>query len=244
MRRKHTVAIVIPVYYKEAPTLAHRIEEQLHFYQKNLKQYNWFLVVANNGPYKDVFPVVKNLMKKYRCVLYTDIDTPGRGIALRHTWLGSSCDFLTYMDADLATSLTSFPHMLSLLSKDCDVVIGSRYVPGARVKRTFIRFLLSKVYNFLLNAILGLDIADSQCGFKGIRRDVAQKVIPHVKDQRWFFDTELLYVAKQMGYRVCEIPVEWYEQKETSVKLIRVSLNYIKNILRLLFSRISSRLSA
>ncbi len=235
MAKKQSVAIVIPVYYKEAPTLADRIKEQLRFYQKALRNYNWTIVIANNGPRKDVLPVVQSLMKKNPHLTYTDIDTPGRGIALRHTWLQSKCDFLTYMDADLATNLNSFPHMLSLLSTTHDVVIGSRYAAGAQIRRTFTRLFLSKVYNFLLNVVLDLDIADSQCGFKGIRREVAQKVIPHIKDQKWFFDTELLFVAKKMGYSLHEIPVEWYEQNETSVKLISVSLDYIKNILRLRF---------
>ncbi len=237
MDHKKTVDIVTPVYYKEASTLKKRLLEQIAYYQKNLKNYNWKIIVANNGPKKDVIPVVENLMKKHKQISYTDIDTPGRGIALRHTWLNSTSDFLVYMDADLATSLDSLIPMLSLLESHCDVAIGSRYVPGARVKRTISRFIISKIYNILLNVILGLGIADSQCGFKGIRREVAGNVIPHVKDKWWFFDTEMLYVAKKMGYDVCEIPVEWYEQDETSVQLIKVSLDYIKNILRLKFSR-------
>ena len=237
MDAKKSVDIVIPVYYKEAPTLEKRLLEQILYYKKTLKHYRWGIVVANNGPKKDALPIIKNLMKKYNQISYTDIDTPGRGIALRHTWLNSKSDFLVYMDADLATSLDSLVPMLSLLESHCDIAIGSRYVPGARVKRTISRFILSKVYNILLNVVLGLDIADSQCGFKGIRRDVAKKVIPNIKDEWWFFDTEMLYVAKKMGYVVCEIPVEWYEQNETSVKLIAVSLDYIKNILRLKFSR-------
>jgi glycosyltransferase involved in cell wall biosynthesis len=237
MKRKLTVDFVIPVYYKEAPTLARRIEEQVSFYRKALKNYHWNVVVANNGQRKDVLPVVMNLMKKYKNISYTDIDTPGRGIALRQTWLGSSSDILVYMDADLATNLSSVPDMLSLLSGPADIVTGSRYVPHAKVKRTFSRLFLSRVYNLMLNVILGVGIADSQCGFKGIKRDVAHRVLPYVKDQVWFFDTEMMYVAKKMGYVVREIPVEWYEQDETSVKLIGVSLDYIKNILRLRLGR-------
>jgi glycosyltransferase involved in cell wall biosynthesis len=238
MEKKKSVDIVIPTYYKEAGALEKRLLEQIKFYQQTLKKYAWRIVVANNGPKKEVLPVVQQMMKKYKFLSYTDIDTPGRGIALRHTWLNSKADMLVYMDADLATSLNSLPPMLELLATDADVVIGSRYVPGANVHRTFSRWLLSRVYNILLRVFLNLDIADSQCGFKGIRREVAQVVIPKIKDQWWFFDTEMLYVAKKIGYTVKEIPVEWYEQEETSVQLIKVSLDYIKNIIRLRFSRL------
>ncbi len=234
-----SVDIVIPVYYKEAPHLAGRVEQQLSYYRQHLRGYQWRIVIANNGAKKDVLAVVRDLMKKNPEVSYTDIDTPGRGIALRHTWLGSASDILLYMDADLATSLDSVVPMLYQLTHGCDVVTGSRYVPGAKVQRTLSRLILSKVYNYLLRFVLGLDVADSQCGFKGIRREVAQRVLPHVKDQWWFFDTEMLYVAKKMGYAVREIPVEWYEQDETSVQLVRVSLDYIKNILRLRLSKAS-----
>jgi len=237
MGAKKSVDIVIPVYYKEALHLEKRLLEQIGYYKKTLKNYRWRIIVANNGPKKDVLPVVREFMKKHKMVLYTDIDTPGRGIALRHTWLNSISDFLLYMDADLATSLDSLMPMLTLLENHCDMAIGSRYVPGARAKRTLSRLILSKVYNLLLHVLLGLDITDSQCGFKGIRRDVARKVIPHVEDEWWFFDTEMLYVAKKMGYTVCEIPVEWYEQNETSVQLITVSLDYLKNIFRLCFTK-------
>ena len=233
---KKTVDIVIPTYYKEAGSIGKRLHEQIQYYNHTLKNYAWRIVVANNGPKKDVIPVVQEVMKKNKQVTYTDIDTPGRGIALRHTWLNSKADLLVYMDADLATSLDSLVPMLDMLSSEADIVIGSRYVPGANVRRTFSRLLLSRVYNLLLRIFLNLDIADSQCGFKGIKKEVAKVVIPLIKDQWWFFDTEMLYVGKKLGFIVREIPVKWYEQEETSVQLIRVSLDYIKNILRLRFS--------
>lgn len=238
MAKKPSVDIVIPVYYKEAQNLAERIEEQHAFFSKELSDYDWQIIIANNGPKKDALEVAKELEKKYSRVTHSDIDNIGRGWSLTETWGKSTSDIVMYMDADLATNLKSVKAMLALLSADgCDVAIGSRYAGGAETKRTFHRNFVSKTYNFMLRCLLGLKVLDSQCGFKGVKRTVVQHLIPLTKDRKFFFDTELLYFAEKKGYRVVEIPVKWEEQEETSVQVISVSIDYIKNILRLLFSK-------
>lgn len=238
MAKKTKVDIIIPVYYKESSHLEHRIKQQLAFFKKRLNKYDWKIVIANNGPKKDALYAAKSLSKKYKEVKYSDIDNPGRGWSLSTTWFNSKADIIMYMDADLATNLESVVIMLNLLVSDsCDIAIGSRYVKGANAKRTLNRYMLSKGYNLMLNHILGLKVLDAQCGFKGLKKEVARSIIPLTRDRKWFFDTELLYRAQQHGYRIKEIPVEWQEQKETSVQILSVIADYIKNIGRLLFSK-------
>ncbi len=238
MAKKPVVDIVIPVYYKEASHLEQRVQQQVEFFKKHLTEYSWKIVIANNGPRKDAVNVAKDLGKKYKQVAYSDINNPGRGWSLSTTWLNSNADIVMYMDADLATNLNSVPTMLDLLRDGkCDVAIGSRYVQGADARRTQSRYLLSKGYNIMLRYVLGLRVLDAQCGFKGIKKSVAEKLIPLTKDRRWFFDTELLYVAQRCGFHIIEIPVEWEEQEETSVQIVSVIADYVKNILRLLITR-------
>ncbi len=238
MAKKTKVDIIIPVYYKESSHLEHRIKQQLAFFKKHLNNYDWKIVIANNGPKKDALSAAKSLSKKYKEVECSDIDNPGRGWSLSTAWFNSKADIVMYMDADLATNLESVVIMLNLLmSGSCDIAIGSRYVKGAHAKRTLNRYMLSKGYNLMLNYILGLKVLDAQCGFKGLKKEVARSIIPLTKDRKWFFDTELLYRAQQHGYRIKEIPVEWREQKETSVQILSVIADYIKNIGRLLFSK-------
>ena len=235
---KQKVDIVIPVYYKEAGQLKERVEKQIEFFKKNLNKYEWRIVIANNGPRKDALEVAEIMSKNSKYISYSDIDSPGRGWSLAKVWQESKADLVMYMDADLATNLKSVPTMLDMLSAhECDLVIGSRYVPGADVNRTANRYILSRGYNIMLNLILGLKIKDAQCGFKGARIEAIKDIIPHTKDRKWFFDTEIIYQAQKRGYKTSEIPVEWQEQEETSVQIISVVLNYIKNIFRLLFGR-------
>ncbi len=238
MNAKPRVDIVIPVYWREAPTLAERVKSQVQFFEKNLTKYQWRIVIANNGMRKDAIYVAEKLAHDYAgIVTYTDVDPAGRGWSLRKTWLESTGDMVMYMDADLATNLSAVHEMLRRLQEGCDVVIGSRYAPGAKSIRTVHRLALSKGYNGLLRLFLRVHIRDAQCGFKGVRTEVARKIIPLVQDNEFFFDTELLVRAQQQGYKVCELPVSWQEQKETSVQLAKVSAKYIKNIFRVFLNR-------
>ncbi len=234
MKPKVRVDIVTPVYYKEAQTIVERILKQFAYCTKNLTDYDWKLVIANNGLKKDVREATRTLIKKYPRIRWSDTDNQGRGWSLAETWLKSDADLFVYMDADLATNMNSLHPMIHLLkNKEADIAIGSRYIKGANASRTLQRLILSKTYNLLLNTILGLNVKDAQCGFKGITRKAVQELIPLTKDRKFFFDTELLYYGQLRGYTLVEIPVEWTEQEETSVHIVHVTLSYLAHIFRL-----------
>ena len=235
----HTrVVIVTPVYYKEAPRLAERVFAQLRFFKHALREYQWQVVIANNGPRKDALDVAQRLAAQHPRVRWTDVDQPGRGWSLVKTWMEADADVLLYMDAELATNLGALPIMIQMLSSGAaDVVTGSRYVAGSKSKRTFHRWLLSKGYNMLLQLLLGLSVRDSQCGFKGLTKEAAQRILPLTRDRKFFFDSEMLYVGQRLGLRIREIPVEWEEQNETSVHIFWVAVDYVRSIVRLLLQR-------
>jgi hypothetical protein len=77
--------------------------------------------------------------------------------------------------------------------------------------------------------------SDAQCGFKAVRRDVVQDIVPFTKDNAWFFDTELLLLAQREGYRIKEVPVEWVEDPGSTVKIAKTAWEDIKGLLRLRF---------
>ena len=101
----------------------------------------------------------------------------------------SSC----YMDVDLSTDLRGLlPLVAPLLSGHSDVAIGTRLANGAHVVRGAKRELISRAYNRLLHALLRTRFSDAQCGFKAGRTEVLRELLPDVRDEAWFFDTELL----------------------------------------------------
>ena len=130
----------------------------------------------------------------------------------------------------LSTDIESFPIMISALINKFDLASGSRLVRGARIKRSFKRELLSRAYNLLLRIVLLVDFKDAQCGFKAARTNAAKDIIPKTKNNNWFFDSELMIIAEKKGYNIIEIPVNWIEDPDSKVKLIKTSLQYLKGI--------------
>jgi putative flippase GtrA len=139
------------------------------------------------------------------------------------------------MDVDLSTGLSALlPLVAPLLSGHSDLSIGSRLTRGARVIRGPRRELISRGYNALLHATLGARFSDAQCGFKAIRADRAQELLPLVRDRGWFFDTELLVLAERSGLRIHEVPVDWTDDPDSRVDVVSTALTDLRGVARLM----------
>ena len=138
------------------------------------------------------------------------------------------------MDVDLSTDLRALlPLVAPLLSGHSDVAIGSRLAHGARVVRGPKREIISRGYNRLLHATLRARFSDAQCGFKAVRRDALDGLLADVRDDAWFFDTELLVLAQRRGLRIHEVPVDWVDDPDSRVDIVRTALEDLKGIARL-----------
>jgi hypothetical protein len=172
------------------------------------------------------------------------LDEKGRGRALKAAWLASEADIVAYMDVDLSTNLWSFlPLVAPLATGHSELAIGSRLLGGAMVTRQWKREVISRCYNLLIKTMFGNGFSDAQCGFKAIKRSVAQELLPRVKDNEWFFDTELLLLAEERGYRVSEVPVDWIEDLDSRVDVASTALKDVKELLRVRADRMRRLLS-
>ena len=167
-------------------------------------------------------------------VRFIHLAEQGRGRAVRAAWMASDARVVAYMDVDLSTRLDALaPLIAPLLSGAADITIGSRLIGGARVTRSLHREVISRGYNLLLRAVLHTRFRDAQCGFKAVRAQVARELLPMVRDEGWFFDTELLVVAGRAGYRITEVPVDWIEDPDSRVDIPRTILTDLRGVLRM-----------
>jgi hypothetical protein len=141
------------------------------------------------------------------------------------------------MDADLSTSLDSFEKIICELAAGTPMVIGSRLHAEAKTTRSWLRERISRAYNWLVERIVPLGVRDTQCGAKGVNREVVRQAAVKTEDDGWFFDTELIAFGRQAGFEVKEVPVEWVETRfrgrKSKVKLISTAIKDFRDLWRL-----------
>ena len=104
--------------------------------------------------------------------------------------------------------------------------------------RQWKRELMSRCYNLLIKLLFSNRFSDAQCGFKALKRNVAEVLLPLVEDNEWFFDTELLLLAEERGYRISEVPVDWIEDLDSRVDVVSTAAKDVKGLLRIRAQRL------
>ncbi|MFD8020208.1 glycosyltransferase [Streptomyces lavendulae] len=223
--------VVIPVFNEEddlGPCV-----RRLHAHLTRTFPYPFRITVADNASTDRTPEVAADLVRGLAEVRSTRLEEKGRGRALRTVWSRSEAPVLAYMDVDLSTDLNAvLPLVAPLISGHSDLAIGTRLARSSRVVRGAKREFVSRAYNLLLRSSLAARFSDAQCGFKAIRREVAERLLPLVEDSGWFFDTELLVLAERAGLRIHEVPVDWVDDPDSSVHLVRTAAEDLKGVWR------------
>jgi glycosyltransferase involved in cell wall biosynthesis len=225
------VDVVIPV-LNEAHVLARSVATVRQFLGEALPC-RWRVVIVDNGSSDGTDDVARALVAAHDDVKFLQLPQRGRGRALRHAWSQSDADVMCYTDVDLSTELPALPKMVHGIVVDgFDLATGSRLLPDSRTTRSAKREFISRAYNLFVKAVLWTSFSDAQCGFKAISRQAMAELVPEVKDQSWFFDTELLVLAEKRGYRIADIPVQWIEDDDSRVKIVKTAWDDVKGVFR------------
>ncbi|MCI0811110.1 MAG: glycosyltransferase family 2 protein [Chloroflexi bacterium] len=231
-----TVDITIPV-YNEEEVLPRTIATLTEFLETNLSN-PWQVTIADNASTDSTQAVSEMLCRKHPGVFYLRIPQKGRGRALRTAWLDSQADIVSYMDADLSTDLSHFPQLIKALESGNHIAVGSRLSKDSQVSRGFKREFISRGYNLLINAMFFTGLPDAQCGFKALTRATAEAIVPNIKNNNWFFDTELLVIAAKRGFNIASVPVKWIDDPASTVNIASTAKEDIKGLMRLRFGGI------
>jgi putative flippase GtrA len=226
------VEIVVPV-HNEAHVLQESIW-RLHRYLTEHLPVAWRITIVDNASTDATYEVAEQLAGSLSDVAVIRLDRKGRGQALKTAWGESEARVLAYCDVDLSTDLAALPPLLApVLSGHSDLAIGTRLSRRSRVLRGTKREFISRSYNGLLRTLLSASFSDAQCGFKAIRREAAARLLPLVQDGSWFFDTELLVLAERSGLRIHEVPVDWTDDPDSRVDILRTARDDLVGMWRL-----------
>ena len=231
-----TVDIVIPVLNEELALPV--CLEKLYAFVERHPERDWSVIVADNGSTDGTADIASELTRQHKNLSVTRLDQRGRGRALKKAWSESGADVRLYMDVDLSTDLKALPLLVSAIADEgYDVAIGSRLAKGSEVvDRTLKREITSRGYNALIHIFFPFPgFKDAQCGFKAVSGKAADNLIPLIRDNAWFFDTELLLLAGKSDYPIKEIPVHWKDDPDTRVKIVSTAWEDVKGLLRLRF---------
>ncbi|HEV7186443.1 MAG TPA: bifunctional glycosyltransferase family 2/GtrA family protein [Blastococcus sp.] len=238
--RPPVLDVVVPVHNEETdlePCL-----RRLHAHLSALP-FPFRITVAENASTDATVEVATRVAAELPGIEVLVLPEPGRGRALRTAWLGSDAPVLVYMDVDLSTDLAALlPLVAPLISGHSDLAIGTRLSRSSRVVRGAKREVISRSYNMLLRRTLAISLSDAQCGFKAIRADVARRLLPLVEDSGWFFDTELLVLADRAGLRIHEVPVDWIDDPDSRVDIVKTAKADLAGIARMLRALATGRL--
>lgn len=225
----YKISIIMPA-YNVSSIITHSIYETIRTLDATGFK-NYEIIVVNDGSTDETKKMVKKIIKifkeKVKMISYSK--NMGKGFALKRGFEISSGEIIVFYDADLDLppyQIASF--IYHLIEKKVDVVIGSKYLPGAKVRYSTRRWILSLGYKLLITLLLGLNVSDTQVGLKVFRRYVLEAVLPKITISKYAFDIELLTLINMFGYKITELPIILYQRSSFS------SIN-IKAILRMFY---------
>jgi len=184
---------------------------------------NFTLLIAEDG--SNSSPTVDELKWKYHNIVHLQNDRRlGRGRALREAWTKVTGETYVYVDVDLATDLEKLNAYRNLIEMghQFDLVTGSRYIQGSIINRPWLRKAASVAYNGLVRLLFHTGVHDHQCGFKSFSRRLVERLNVEAKSDSWFWDTEVIVLARSMGFTIKEIPIVWTEKKGIRTPLKRL----------------------
>lgn len=226
------VSFIIPLYNEER-RIEKTIREITAFRSRLPYENEWIFV--DDGSRDATEPLTRSLLgaMTYRWIKLEK--NQGKGRAVQKGMLAAGGDYLFFVDADLSTPLPEFEKLLRALKEGYEVAIGSRGLPESRVliHQSWIRETMGKMFNRIGRLLAFGPIGDSQCGFKGFRREAARKLFPLQKISRFSFDAEIIYLAQRLHFRIREVPVTWVNSRESRVRIIQDSLQMLIDLLRI-----------
>lgn len=229
--------ITLPCYNEER-ILKSNILRVFNFLKENVTNDDWQIIIANNKSTDKTGQIGEELEKEFESIKYLEVFQKGKGVAIRESWQRFPADIYIFMDTDLATDLVALPRLIRAVKEEkFNVAIGSRFHPQSKVKRKLVRKIISFGYNLLRKILISSKITDAPCGFKAVDKKIIQNILPQVKDEQWFFDSELIILAEKEGYKIKEIPIKWEDIREkedkSKVNTISLSLDYFKKLIKL-----------
>lgn len=245
MSNQPIISLIFPAYNEEKRIATTVGEAQAYFEQKGL---TYQIIVSADGDDNTRNIVADLARENLNIKVIGSVERTGKGAGIRRAMSFATGQFVGFSDADNKTPITEFDKIEPLLRQGADIVIGSRGMEDSKIERSQVwyRRFGSRGFAVFMHTFIGLpDIPDTQCGFKFFQADIAQTLFAHQKIDGYMFDVEILYLAKQAGYTITQVPIRWQDDGDSRLELLRGNLRNVRDILGIrLFSKATKAIAA
>ncbi|MCI4658958.1 dolichyl-phosphate beta-glucosyltransferase [Cryobacterium zhongshanensis] len=224
------VSVVIPAYNEEWRILPTVGAIATHMCSRGEP---WELIIADDGSTDTTVSLLQDLRFPNMTVLVAAKNT-GKGDAVRRGILAARGEFILFADADQSTPIEQFDRLMEKIDAGYDVVVGSRAAAGAAVSgKSALRKVLSRGLHLVVSVGFGIEIADTQCGFKLFTAPAARSLFNLQVVDGFSFDLEVIYLAGRLGLSTAEVPVEWIDAPGSTVDAAKVSLQFVADLVKI-----------
>ena len=191
------------------------------------------VLVVENGSQDRTTEIAESFARQFDNIIVLH-SSKGKGAAVREGMLHGKGEYLFICDADLSMPITEIESFLAPCAAGYHIVIGSREAPGARrYNEPFHRHLMGRIFNAIVRVFVVPGLDDTQCGFKLFQRQVARDVFMRQTISGWTFDVEVIYLALRDGYRVAEVPINWYFNPDSRISILQDTWQMFYDLLRI-----------
>ncbi len=226
------ISVVIPAYNEEK--IIEQTVKKIREYLSS-KGFSYEIIAVNDGSSdrtEEILIKLKNEIEELKVINHKE--NMGKGRSVKDGVLNSLGELILFTDADLSAPIENLDGLIEELKKGYDVVIASREIEGAKVrKRTLIRRVLSKVFNLAIKIFGFKGFRDTQCGFKLFKSTVAQFLFLKSRINGYAFDVEILHIAEKRGYKIKEYPILWIDRKDSKMRLFKDGLRMLKEVIKI-----------
>lgn len=231
------ISIIIPA-YNEEKRLPETIEKILFFLKKERKTIDTYEIIivddASTDKTREKIEKIKKENEENKRTIHTLTNkiNKGKGYSVKQGLLVAKYPYSLFMDADLSTPIEELKTCLPY-TKEYDIIIGSRNLPKSKklIKQPRLRSTLGRIFPWVVDFMLKLNIKDTQCGFKLLNKKAVRLVIPKLTINRFAFDVELLYIARKQELKIKEFPVTWINAEGSKVHPIRDGLQMFRDVM-------------
>ena len=227
------VSLILPA-FNEAATIASTIRETGRYFQTRGLRYEIIVAADGDDGTRELALGIAQQGEPVRVIGNKQRSGKGRGV--REAMALARGTIAGYVDADNKVPIEEFDKVQPWFDKGYDVVIGSRAMRESQIecRQPLYRQLGGKAFGMVMHAVVGLaGITDTQCGFKFFTRTAADDIFRRQQIDGYMFDVEILVLARQLGYRIQQVPVRWRDDGDSRLELVRGNLRNAIDILRI-----------